>query len=160
LQVGVGNADFDAMDVLDADDEPLRCARTRRLMQRDIVQFVPYRDFRHAGTARLAEEVLAEIPEQVLGFMRAGRIVPGGGWSPSSLLLPAAAAAAGGEEEGQRLARTTSGRLIEMERTQRLGVGGEVYESMTEQSEADRELQRIRARIAAAGGNGAPRPCY
>ena len=36
--VGVGNADFDKMDVLDADDTPLRCQRTRRVMQRDIVR--------------------------------------------------------------------------------------------------------------------------
>ena len=36
----------------------LRCQRTRKVMQRDIVQFVPYRDFKHAGIERLAEEVL------------------------------------------------------------------------------------------------------
>ena len=43
--VGVGNADFDKMDVLDADDTPLRCQRTRRVMQRDIV-----RSHTHPGT--------------------------------------------------------------------------------------------------------------
>jgi hypothetical protein len=38
--VGVGSADFTAMERLDADTEPLRCPRTGRLMERDIVQFV------------------------------------------------------------------------------------------------------------------------
>lgn len=59
--VGVGNADFDAMDVLDADEEPLRCHRTRQLMKRDIVQFVPYRDFKHVGVTRLVRLLLLFI---------------------------------------------------------------------------------------------------
>ena len=33
--VGVGNADFDAMDVLDADDEPLRC-QVRSINRRHV----------------------------------------------------------------------------------------------------------------------------
>ena len=39
--VGVGDADFDAMDALDADDRLL--SDGRRKAQRDIVQFVPFR---------------------------------------------------------------------------------------------------------------------
>jgi len=41
--VGVGNADFSAMDDLDADDHLLSDGRNKA--QRDIVQFVPYRFF-------------------------------------------------------------------------------------------------------------------
>lgn len=39
--VGVGDADFDAMDALDADDRLLSNGRDRAV--RDIVQFVPFR---------------------------------------------------------------------------------------------------------------------
>ena len=39
--IGVGNADFEAMQVLDADDEPLRFGS--KVMMRDIVQFVPFK---------------------------------------------------------------------------------------------------------------------
>jgi hypothetical protein len=151
--VGVGNADFDAMDVLDADDEPLRCPRTRRLMQRDIVQFVPYRDFRNAGTAALAEEVLREIPEQVIGFMRSKGIVPGGGWQPTaSASAPSAGLAASADVDGGALVRTASGRLVQ-EQARRVAVADELYETETELSTADRELRRVRAQIASVGGN-------
>eukprot|EP01046_Picozoa_sp_COSAG06_P114641 COSAG06_NODE_61475_length_267_cov_1.232143_1_plen_59_part_01 len=56
------------MDQLDADTVPLRCPATLQLMKRDIVQFVPYRNFKSAGHARLAQEVLAEVPGQMLGY--------------------------------------------------------------------------------------------
>ena len=112
--VGVGNADFDAMDVLDADDEPLRCQRTRQLMKRDIVQFVPYRDFKHAGIARLAEEVLQEIPEQLMSFMRSKRILPNGDWRPP-VVAPAVQAA---QASAGTLWRTASGRMVSAERAE------------------------------------------
>lgn len=35
--VGVGNADFSQMDVLDADEEPLFSKKYNRFMSRDIV---------------------------------------------------------------------------------------------------------------------------
>lgn len=43
--VGVGSADFGAMDVLDADDKPLYSDRFKSYMARDIVQFVPFEEF-------------------------------------------------------------------------------------------------------------------
>jgi len=79
--VGVGNADFDAMDELDGDTVRLT-APDGRMAARDIVQFVPFRNFLKGGmnsqSARLhlAKEVLAEIPEQFTSFMKANRIVP------------------------------------------------------------------------------------
>lgn len=79
--VGVGNADFDAMDELDGDTVRLT-APDGRMAARDIVQFVPFRDFLGKSTnvqvsrLHLAREVLAEIPEQFLGFMKSNNIVP------------------------------------------------------------------------------------
>jgi hypothetical protein len=73
--VGVGPADFTAMDVLDADDEPLR-STTGKVMARDIVQFVPFRDFANIGGAALAASVLEEVPRQVDEFCRANGFVP------------------------------------------------------------------------------------
>jgi hypothetical protein len=84
-------------------------------MQRDIVQFVPYRDFKLGGPERLAQEVLAEIPEQLLGFMQAARIVPGGDWAQRADALrqqrasggpgPRAAAGAGGSMASEHARR-------------------------------------------------------
>ncbi|KAF9438484.1 Copine-8 [Entomortierella beljakovae] len=74
--VGVGSANFDNMNVLDADDEPLRANGVT--MARDIVQFVPFRDFQAGafGNEALAEAVLAEVPDQFVSYMTQQRIVP------------------------------------------------------------------------------------
>ena len=66
--VGIGNADFSLMDILDADKNPLKNSRGE-LTKRDIVQFVKFEDFKKnniidSGTD-LTEEVLKEIPTQV-----------------------------------------------------------------------------------------------
>ena len=45
--VGVGSDDFESMDILDADEEPLYSMKYKKNMASDIVQFVPYRDFRN-----------------------------------------------------------------------------------------------------------------
>eukprot|EP00118_Oscarella_pearsei_P004773 m.20861 g.20861 ORF g.20861 m.20861 type:complete len:578 (+) comp28096_c0_seq4:2467-4200(+) len=75
--VGVGGANFKLMHCLDADDEPLR-SQTGKLMSRDIVQFVPMREFRTQGGANfsLAREVLSEIPEQLTSLMKKKGIIP------------------------------------------------------------------------------------
>ncbi|MEQ2258929.1 Copine-3 [Xenotaenia resolanae] len=65
--IGVGGADFSAMEFLDGDDGILRSA-TGEAAMRDIVQFVPFRQFQNAGTAALAQSVLAELPDQVASF--------------------------------------------------------------------------------------------
>lgn len=55
--VGVGNADFAAMEFLDGDSRVLRSYTGEEAM-RDIVQFVPFRDFRNvsvgSGAGRIA----------------------------------------------------------------------------------------------------------
>jgi hypothetical protein len=75
--VGVGSADFTNMEVLDADDTPLR-SRRGELMKRDIVQFVPFRELSSKSGANfsLARETLAEIPQQLTSFMKAQNIRP------------------------------------------------------------------------------------
>ena len=45
--VGVGQADFTDMNVLDGDNGVLR--GTHGPCKRDIVQFVPFRDFKHVS---------------------------------------------------------------------------------------------------------------
>ncbi|XP_052260932.1 copine-8-like isoform X2 [Dreissena polymorpha] len=80
--VGVGNAQFDTMDVLDADGQRLGIGG--RYAERDIVQFVPFRNFlggRYGpdvslSQAALAKAVLAEIPDQVVQWMRKNGIKP------------------------------------------------------------------------------------
>ena len=66
--VGVGNADFESMDVLDADEEPLYSKKYKKYMSRDIVQFVPFRDFKN-DPYKLAKETLTEIPGQLVSFL-------------------------------------------------------------------------------------------
>nr|XP_023682633.1 copine-9 isoform X3 [Paramormyrops kingsleyae] len=78
--VGVGPAEFDAMEELDGDD--VRVSSRGRLAERDIVQFVPFRDYidptgnQVLSMARLAKDVLAEIPEQLLSFMKSKGVEP------------------------------------------------------------------------------------
>lgn len=50
--VGVGGADFSAMEFLDSDDKLLSSARGD-VASRDIVQFVPFRDFQVSTSPRL-----------------------------------------------------------------------------------------------------------
>ena len=59
--VGVGEADFKAMDQLDADETPLYSQKFRRHMDADIVQFVPFREFQD-NPMLLANETLTEVP--------------------------------------------------------------------------------------------------
>ena len=73
--VGVGNDDFKNMDILDADKEPLYSQRYCKNMEADIVQFVPFRDFRN-NPAELAKQTLEEVPGQLLNFFKKRNIVP------------------------------------------------------------------------------------
>lgn len=64
--VGVGHANFDAMEELDGDDGRLRNSRGVAA-NRDIVQFVKFNDAIAKGN--LAEQVLKEVPTQFCGHM-------------------------------------------------------------------------------------------
>ena len=81
--VGVGNADFSAMDDLDSDGKVMKSPFSGRGAERDIVQFVPFRQFLGSygsdfgmSSSRLAKEVLAEVPTQFEHFMRRRGIKP------------------------------------------------------------------------------------
>ncbi|XP_052816123.1 copine-3-like isoform X2 [Mya arenaria] len=73
--VGVGDADFSEMNTLDGDDGVLK-DRSGRPIMRDIVQFVPFRDFRRATAAELAKHVLAEVPQQVTQYYAMRGLTP------------------------------------------------------------------------------------
>lgn len=65
--VGVGGADFEAMEQLDADGGPLR-TRSGESAARDIVQFVPYRQFQNVSRGRaesksVLEFILPPVPD-------------------------------------------------------------------------------------------------
>jgi hypothetical protein len=63
------------MDILDADKNPLYSKASRTYQTRDIVQFVPFRDYAHDPSG-LAKEVLREIPNQLVSYFQGQRIVP------------------------------------------------------------------------------------
>nr|CAD7568617.1 unnamed protein product [Timema californicum] len=90
--VGIGNADFSAMETLDADTIALKSGRKRAA--RDIVQFVPFNKYMggnqdpRTARLRLAKEVLAEIPTQFISFMKANNIQPNPPLQTVTLLPP------------------------------------------------------------------------
>ena len=73
--VGVGGADFTAMNELDSDDKKLTIGT--EVAMRDIVQFVPFRKYQGDDAAySLAQEVLAEVPRQLVEYMMLKGILP------------------------------------------------------------------------------------
>ena len=72
--IGVGRADFSTMKVLDADDNPLVDSRGRK-SARDLVQFVPFLKY-EANPEKLAQEVLAEIPRQIVEYYQQHNLDP------------------------------------------------------------------------------------
>ncbi|XP_065287256.2 copine-8-like isoform X1 [Dermacentor albipictus] len=79
--IGVGNADFSAMEALDGDAVQLSSGFHQA--ERDIVQFVPLNKCLQGGGTwqsnqmQLAKEVLAEVPGQVTSYMYKHNIKPG-----------------------------------------------------------------------------------
>ena len=72
--IGIGNANFDSMNVLDADENPLISNGGVRAA-RDLVQFVPFSKY-ESCPERLAQEVLAEIPKQILEYYEMNHLNP------------------------------------------------------------------------------------
>lgn len=73
--VGVGDADFEDMRELDGDEIILKNSKGI-FTRRDIVQFVEFRNFMNGDMSALAEEVLQEVPEQVVSYMLSKGIKP------------------------------------------------------------------------------------
>ena len=72
--VGIGNDKFNAMIELDGDEVILK-DQFGVHTKRDIVQFVRYNDFKHAGEHVLSQEVLQEVPEQIISYICQNKIV-------------------------------------------------------------------------------------
>lgn len=71
---GIGDANFDAMNFLDSDNKELMTASGKKA-ERDIVQFVAFRDHDLSGS-RLSKATLCEIPVQFMSYMNANGIKP------------------------------------------------------------------------------------
>ena len=72
--IGVGKADFTNMNFLDADDEPLVNGKGVQAA-RDLVQFVPFLKY-ESDPEKLANEVLAEIPRQIIEYYEQNNLDP------------------------------------------------------------------------------------
>lgn len=66
--VGVGDSNFEDMEILDADLHVL-VDKDGNEAVRDIVQLVKYSDFKDLGMRELALEVLGEVPDQFVDYM-------------------------------------------------------------------------------------------
>ncbi|XP_062326853.1 copine-3-like isoform X1 [Osmerus eperlanus] len=73
--IGVGEADFKAMEMLDGDDGVLK-SLSGESVARDIVQFVPFRQFSNAPKEALAQSVLAEVPNQLVSYFKMRKLDP------------------------------------------------------------------------------------
>uniref|UniRef100_A0A672KCJ2 Copine-3-like n=1 Tax=Sinocyclocheilus grahami TaxID=75366 RepID=A0A672KCJ2_SINGR len=73
--VGVGEADFKAMEFLDGDNGVLK-SLTGEPVARDIVQFVPLKQFANAPKEALAQSVLAEVPNQLVSYFKIRNVAP------------------------------------------------------------------------------------
>ncbi|KAK6185840.1 hypothetical protein SNE40_007986 [Patella caerulea] len=73
--VGVGNADFTNMNTLDGDNGVLK-APNGQPVSRDIVQFVPFSQFKQKNPSELARQVLAEVPKQVTQYFKLRGLIP------------------------------------------------------------------------------------
>ncbi|KAG5267961.1 hypothetical protein AALO_G00227880 [Alosa alosa] len=88
--------------MVELDGDEVRISSRGRYAERDIVQFVPFRDYidrtgNHIlSMARLAKDVLAEIPDQFLSYMRTRGIKP----SPAPSHAPGQAVQARSDREG------------------------------------------------------------
>ena len=72
--IGIGDEDFKKMEILDGDAVPLVSSSGIR-WKRDIVQFVPFSNFKD-DPKKLAMEVLAEIPRQIVEYYRFKNLNP------------------------------------------------------------------------------------
>jgi Copine/Zinc finger, C3HC4 type (RING finger)/C2 domain len=74
--VGIGDDDFSLMNRLDSENEPLQSTEEKAHMERDIVQFVPFNDFKDKGYQELALGTLDKIPSDILNYYRSKDIKP------------------------------------------------------------------------------------
>ncbi|GKT22121.1 Copine like protein, partial [Aduncisulcus paluster] len=73
--IGIGKADFSAMEFLDGDETGGLTSSRMVKAERDNVQFVEFSKYERTPHL-LAEEVLREIPQQVLDYSKKTGMVP------------------------------------------------------------------------------------
>lgn len=74
--VGIGDEDFHPMTILDGVGGVLK--GKERVSYRDIVQFVDVKEYK-GDYAKMSQDVLGEIPRQILEFYRLKGLAPGSG---------------------------------------------------------------------------------
>ena len=72
--IGIGNEDFSKMEILDGDKIPLVSSSGQKRV-RDLVQFVSFSKFEN-DSKKLSEEVLAEIPKQIVDYYKFKNLTP------------------------------------------------------------------------------------
>ena len=72
--IGIGDADFKKMEVLDGDEVPLISSKGKKRL-RDLVQFVPFSKFQN-DAVKLSHEVLEEIPRQIVDYYTYNNLNP------------------------------------------------------------------------------------
>ena len=73
--VGIGNGEFQSLEKLDADLEPLWSKKYNKFSERDCCQFIRFDSFKNTPGA-LAREVLKEIPNQMKFYYQNKEIPP------------------------------------------------------------------------------------
>jgi hypothetical protein len=79
--VGIGEEDFSDMVELDANKEDgqgnnIKLTFGDEMAERDIVRFVEFKRFEDGDQEALADEVLKEVPRQVVSFYESRKIKP------------------------------------------------------------------------------------
>lgn len=79
--IGVGEANFDNMEILDGDDARLQSRNSGKVAQRDIVQFVQLNQYHSLQSLvthnpQFNRAVLTEIPGQVVDYMSRKGLMP------------------------------------------------------------------------------------
>ena len=83
--IGIGNDHFREMIELDGDDKPIK-NRDGVIRMRDLVQFVPFNKYRN-NPNMLAEQVLEEVPRQVIEYYTMNNLYPDNLYNPQSVLV-------------------------------------------------------------------------
>ena len=72
--IGIGDADFKKMEILDGDEVPLISSKGVKRI-RDLVQFVPFSKFQN-DEVKLSNQVLEEIPRQIVDYYTINNLNP------------------------------------------------------------------------------------
>ena len=83
--IGIGNDHFQEMIELDGDDKPIK-NRDGVIRMRDLVQFVPFNKYRNNPNI-LAEQVLEEVPRQVIEYYTMNNLYPDNLHNEESVLV-------------------------------------------------------------------------